>query len=185
MLLQEDGLPPHVKDDLGRGKPWSESEILEYVSMFWIFRSCGEEWKFGLFYKIHQNAFVQDQAADRKGRALTQLRGILWSFSHLSMRMESKNPNPGPQPCTHLPRILRVGAVTHGCSVLASSQGLFLVVQRGELIYCCLKCMCCRSSLGKKFTILLLDNSQVFLFFSFSSWEVLLICLLTVESVYL
>lgn len=95
------------------------------------------------FTKIHQNAFVQDQTTDRKDRALTQLLCILWSCSPLSMRMESKKPSSGPQPCMHLQQILQVGAVTHGWSMLANYQGSFLVFQHGKLICHYFKIMCC------------------------------------------
>lgn len=46
--------------------------------------------------KIHQNAFVQDQAADTKHRVLTLCFSASFDHvSHLSMRTERKNPALG------------------------------------------------------------------------------------------
>lgn len=152
MLLQEDGLPPPIKDDL----EWVSLDLqVKLLNML----ACSEFPDLVVRSGNRASCVKYIKLLLYRTRQLIEKAGPWLSFSssfdhfpHLSMRMESKNPSPRPQPCTHLLR---------GSSVLTNDQGLFLVFQHGELIYCYFKSMYCCSSLGKKFTILLLDYIQV------------------------
>lgn len=135
---------------------WSESEIIECVSMFWIFRSCCEEWRFGFFFRKYiKSAFVWDQTADVKHRALTL--GSATSFDHVATfqrEQTAKNPDMSPR-LAH--------AVTHGCCV-SNYRRLFLLFQLEGLICCCFK-FCAAFLVWTKSPAFLLriDNTQVFL----------------------
>lgn len=146
--------PPHPGDGLGCVNLGLKVNYFS-VSVFSEFSDFVVRNRNLASYKIHQNALVQAQTAEIKGRALT-------ISLHLPVRTESKTPGLG------LSWVTTSTGPSKWCSVLANHQTSFLILQLWGLISCSFS-MCCSSNLGKKSSILHLDSTQVLSFLSLFS----------------
>lgn len=90
-------LPPHIKDDdLGCVNFDLKVKLLNMLASAEFSGLDVRSGNLASFKKIHQNAFVQDQAADTKHRAPTLCFSAFFDHvSHLSTRTERKNPALG------------------------------------------------------------------------------------------